>query len=376
MRIDGLSNRCAARRIVFRSLAKLHNLLEPSSLVGHFLDNPPEGFGAVSLDGGAPSFTMRFNLLTTLEPAVRKPVEALTIGRWGRRLLSPMTRFIGTTVSEYALFPASLTPEEFLAVVSRLTRDYALVIVKDIPTEAILAGDAALDYSRDFADACRRGGFVLVKGQALAYVPIDFASTDEFLSRLSHARRKNIRRKLRSATSLQVDEIPTGDARFDDDEFVTTLYRLYENVFAQSDIHFDLLTLPFFRAILRDAAVDGIVFVYRAAGVLIGYNLCISRKEMLIDKYVGFLYPDAHEHDLYTVSWFHNLDYAREHRLRYYVAGWTDPEVKKNLGARFTFTMHAVHVRNPIVRMFLRILKPLFEADRRWQEAHDSRNDP
>ena len=366
---------CRVANVVFPHVTKFHNVLEPWSLVGHFLDHPPEGFCAASLDGGAPSFTARFNILTTLEPAWRKRVQAIPIGGWGRRLLSPTTCFVGTTVSEYALFPASMTPEEFLAVVSRLTSEFALVIVKDIPTGAALVGDSALAYSRYFAAACGRAGFVLMDGQALAYAPIDFTSTDEFLSKLSHARRRNIRRKLRSAAALHVEEIPTGDARFRDDEFVATLYRLYENVFAQSDIHFDRLTLQFFRAILRDAAVNAIVFVYHAAGALIGYNLCIIHNEMLIDKYVGFVYPDAHDHDLYTVSWFRNLEYALNHGLRYYVAGWTDPEVKKNLGARFTFTMHAVHVRNPVVRMVLRILKRLFESDRRWQDTHVSRND-
>ena len=91
---------------------------------------------------------------------------------------------------------------------------------------------------------------------------------------------------------------------------------------------------------------------------------------MLIDKYVGFAYPEARHHDLYTISWFQNLAYALEQGFRYYVAGWTDPEIKRHLGARFTFTMHAVYVRNPVVRTVLRPLKPLFESDRRWYTAY------
>ena len=84
---------------------------------------------------------------------------------------------------------------------------------------------------------------------------------------------------------------------------------------------------------------------------------------MLIDKYIGFAYPQAHQHNLYTVSWFHNLEYALTNGLRYYVAGWTDPEVKRELGAQFTITRHLVYVRNPFLRAILSRTKRLFESN-------------
>jgi hypothetical protein len=90
---------------------------------------------------------------------------------------------------------------------------------------------------------------------------------------------------------------------------------------------------------------------------------------MLIDKYIGFDYPAAHEHDLYAVSWFHNLEHALARRYRYYVAGWTDAEIKRRLGARFTPTLHAVRVRNPLLRALLRLSKRWFESDARWSSA-------
>jgi hypothetical protein len=348
----------------------LHNLLEPPNLIRHFHKHPPEGFTSVAYDG-VPAFSTDFDLFTTLEPEVRRRVDALPLARWWQRFMVPTTCFIGTTVSEYALFPRDTTPEELVrGVMSRLAPDYPFVIIKDIPTEATLVGEVALSYSRRLADACRKAGFVLVHGQALAFVPIDFGSTDEYMSRLSHARRKNVRRKLRGLGTLQVEAIPTGDARFADETFLAALYALYRNVYAQSEIHFDLLTAAFFRAVLQDGSVNGIVFVYRAEGALIGYNLCLGEKGMLIDKYVGFAYPEARHHDLYTISWFQNLAYALERGFRYYVAGWTDPEIKRHLGARFTFTLHAVYVRNPFVRTVLRPFKPLFESDRHWHTAH------
>src|SRR5258706_124738 len=202
-----------------------------------------------------------------MEPELVRKLESLPLARSWRRFLRPETCFVGTTVSEYALLCDGQPPETFVrGLLKSLAPRYPFMIIKDIPTEATLTGEPAYAYSRELAEACRKAGFVLVEGQALAYVSIDFAS---------------------------------------------------------------------------------------------------------VDKYIGFSYPRSRDYNLYTVSWFHNLEYARAHGFRHYVAGWTDPEIKRNLGARFTFTQHAVYVRNPIVRGLLKAFKPLFEADSRWQDRHD-----
>ena len=114
-------------------------------------------------------------------------------------------------------------------------------------------------------------------------------------------------------------------------------------------------------------------FEYRdlASGELIGWNLCFEHGGMLVDKYMGLAYPEAREHNLYAVSWMENLDYARRQGLRYYVAGWTDPEVKAELGARFTFTRHAVYPRNRLLRWLMRHIAGRFEGDRAWHEGND-----
>ncbi len=323
---------------------------------------------------GIPAFSTAFDLLTTMEPAVRRKLEALPLSRWWRRFLHPNTCFIGTTVSEYALLPGSSSPEDFVReLLAGMAARYPFLIIKDIPTDATLVGDAAYAYSQRLAEVCSEKGFVLVEGQALAYVPMDFASTEEFVARLSRTRRKDIRRKLKSTSELEIEAIPTGDARFRDETLLATFYTLYLNVYRQSEIHFDLLTATFFKALLQDAGSHGVVFMYRARGELIGYNLCFIENDLLLDKYVGFVYPQARDYNLYTVSWFHNLDYALTHGLRCYVAGWTDPEIKRNLGARFTLTRHAVYVRNPVLRKILMLFKRFFESDQQWHASHVSR---
>lgn len=346
----------------------MHNLIEPARLVQHFLNQPPQGFRAWTLDHGIPVFSAPFDLLTTVEPTDRRKLEALPFSRIWRRWLRPYTCFVGATCTEYAPLP-DVEADVFLDDLLRhVLPEHGFVIVKDIPTEPVLVGEAAFQRSRELMEACGRHGFMLVEGQALAYVSVDFSDTEEYLARMSKSRRKDITRKLKSRDKLEIEIVPTGDARFFDPVTLQQFYALYLEVYRQSEIHFDLLTIEFFRALLQDAETGGVVFSYKAEGQLIGYNLCFVHNGMLLDKYVGFHYPHARAYNLYAVSWFVNLQYALDHGLTHYVAGWTDPEIKRNLGASFTLTRHAVHIRNPLVRNALRPFKRFFEADASWHQ--------
>lgn len=344
--------------------------LEPDVLLAAFMAQPPIGFTAGCSPQGMPGFVAPFDLLTTADDGLRTRVAALPLYRRWSRLLRWRTRFAGSTVTEYAPLPPYVPPAELAkGLKAAWGRECKLLIVKDIAQDSPLLTDTENVYARAFAAACEAEGFVLLEGQALAWVPIDFASDDEYLAKLSHSRRKNIRRKLRSRANLDIEIVHTGAARFHDEATLAAYYALFDNVYAQSEIHFDRLSADYFRLLLQDADSGGVVFVYRHEGKMVGWNLCYEHGGKLIDKYIGFAYPEAREHNLYFVSWMHNLGYAREQGLTHYVAGWTDPEVKSFLGASMTFTRHAVYARNPVLRALLRKLGGHFESDRSWQES-------
>ncbi|ODS71688.1 MAG: GNAT family N-acetyltransferase [Bordetella sp. SCN 67-23] len=346
------------------------NRLEPEGLVGHFLACPPQGFSAWVTASGGPMFRARFDLLTTADDGAKRLVRRLPGFRFWKGLLQPRTAFVGTTVSEYALLATGTDPARLAA---QLKAEYGgqqpFLIVKDLPQDSPLLSAEENDYAAVLARACQAEGFVLVEGQALAYVPIDFASLDAYLERVSYSRRKNIRRKLRSRAGLDIERVRAGDARFARPEVLREFYALYRNVYDQSEMHFDLLTEDFFQRVLQDGESGGIVFVYRREGRMIGYNICFECDGNLVDKYIGFQYPDARDNNLYFVSWMVNLEYALERGLRHYIAGWTDPEVKSYLGASFTFTRHAVYIRNPLLRAVLKRFAGRFEGDRTWSEG-------
>lgn len=82
-----------------------------------------------------------------------------------------------------------------------------------------------------------------------------FSSREEYLSRLSKPRRKNFNRKLKSLNELNIEQLSTGDERFNDHEFRTYLYELYLAVYHQSEIHFDLLSPEFFQKFFKMCTV-------------------------------------------------------------------------------------------------------------------------
>ncbi|WP_370678533.1 peptidogalycan biosysnthesis protein [Comamonas sp. GB3 AK4-5] len=346
------------------------NQLEPSGLLQQFMAHPPQGF-ALLPHWPAPAFTAPFDLLTTADDALKARLLSFPGGPWLSRRLRLTTDFVGTTVSEYAVLPQGADAKAQAAALRQCAGRTLLTIVKDLPQDSPLLSDADNAHARALAQALEQNGFLLLEGQALAYVRMDFSNLDEYLGRLSKSRRSNLRRKLKSRAQLHIERVPTGPA-FADDARIDAYYALFEAVYAQSDIHFDKLTRAFFADLLRDADNAGLVFEYRALdaagqpGALLGWNLCFEHGGKLIDKYIGLSYPAAREANLYFVSWMVNLEYALERGLSHYVAGWTDPEVKAQLGACFTPTRHAVYVRNALLRALARRLSAHFEMDKQW----------
>ena len=75
--------------------------LEPDALMREFISHPPTGFTVRALASGIPAFDTNFNILTTLEPDMRRRMERWPgFTRW-QHWLRLRTCFIGSTVTEY-----------------------------------------------------------------------------------------------------------------------------------------------------------------------------------------------------------------------------------------------------------------------------------
>ena len=352
------------------------NLLEPYSLVEAFLAEPPANFSSTTIacaDGLVPCFLTRVDLLTPVEPTLKRRLDWLAA-----RLPRPRTLIIGSTSTEYFTFPRAAAPDEvvqaFLAAIAE--HEVPLAIMRCLPDDSPLLTAAENASAQALRAAAAAAGLIILSGDVLAYVPIDFQSIDEFLNRFSHSRRKDFRRKLRSRATITIEELPTGSEAWGAAATVRQLYDLYLNVFDAGDTQLERLTLALFASLLRDSTSGGRVFLYRKGDLLIGFNLCYVYRNNLVDKFVGFKFPEARAADLYFVSWFHNLEYGLRHGLTHYVAGYYALDVKARLGASFTKTHYAVYIDSPVLRTLGRIFKRFFEGDAQWLKRLPERGAP
>ncbi|EJF89281.1 peptidogalycan biosysnthesis protein [Bartonella tamiae] len=357
-------------------IKKWFNKLEPDHLLATFFVHPPLHFKAWIDQYKLPNFSAIFDLLTTMDEKDRKKIQAFPFFKIWSRLTRYKALFIGTTVSEFVPFPSDLNLDN----AARSIREYgqsnhSLIIVKDLPKSCELLTTEENIKNTEFLSALNREGFLTVEGQALAYVPIHHTSIDDYLQNFSKSRRKDFRRKLRSINDLKIDVIDNTHPLLEDAKTLNLFYRLYLQVYEQSEIHFDLLSEIFFQNILKANDKTRRVILYRTKDdKIIGYNICFIVNNMLVDKYIGLDYPAAIENNLYFVSWFYNLEYARKHHLDFYIAGWTDPEIKAYLGARFVYTQHAVFIKNPFLRWILKRFQHLFENDSKFEKKKASKN--
>jgi predicted N-acyltransferase len=335
------------------------NALEPKWFLEAWQSHPPEGFKADRFSGG-PYFEMKFDLLTTLEPQIKRWIQFLA-----PLLPKPKTIFFGQTNSEYCFLNPEVTAAQFaseaLQVLSK--REAACAIVKDLPAQSPLLSSIENTRSSELREQLLANGFQEVTGEALAFIPITFTTISEFMTRFSGNRRRQLQKKLRARALITIEEKTPGQD-FISTALVDQVYRLFEQVYAQSEMQFDKLSKGFFEALLNSDRPEARLFLYYEGDKLIAFTYNLVYNNKFIYKYIGFDYSRSRDLNMYYVTWFHMLEYCLRFKLTDMIAGWTDVKIKAYLGSHFTYTYHFVYFRNGLLRWILSKFKKFFEADR------------
>ena len=205
-----------------------------------------------------------------------------------------------------------------------------------------------------YGSVLRRHRYTPVASLPMAYLAIDFDSTEEYLSRLSHATRKDMRRKLRRRNEVRVEFA----ARLDDD-VLDELMEMYGETRARSDWQFETLSGDYFKnlkAALGDAAL---VALYYRGRQLIAANLLLVDGDTLLDKFFVMRSDPGRDLNLYFISWFTNIDVCLRRGLRLYVSGQAAYEVKLRLGCKLQRNWLFFRHRNIAINGLLRLVAPL-----------------
>jgi predicted N-acyltransferase len=159
---------------------------------------------------------------------------------------------------------------------------------------------------------------------------LDFTSFDDYLTRrLSHAMRKNLRRKFKVlAAAPPLTMSVTNDLAESADEALA----LYEQVRARSPLQFEHLTKSFLQQLAARMPERVHFFLWRQEGRLVAFSLCLVHDGVLYDEYLGLDYRVALDLHLYFVTFRDVLTWALAQGLTAYHSTPLNYEPKLHLG--------------------------------------------
>lgn len=308
------------------------------------------------LVGAAPAFITDYRLETTFEGPGRQVAER--VRRLAPGVMTPKLACLGSPCTETATagFAPDLAPADRSAVLAALIKAFerdaaragcALTGVKDVDfAQADL-------WSRTLAAA----GYSAVPGQAIADLTVDFADIEAYLARLSSGARRDMRRKLRSWSAVHVV------LRTDPGPDLSRVMALYYQTLARASAQLETLTPAFFTEVAARMPGRALFAFYYVGDELLAFNLLLQDGQVLLDKFFCMEAERGRAHNLYFLSWFHNLRLCLDLGLARYQSGQANLGDKVRLGSRLTpATMYFRH-RNGLLNGALRVVAPLVMSD-------------
>lgn len=330
--------------------------------------SPPPEFAlsaiAVSRNGmlvaAAPIFRLNYRLDTPLQGAWRPLGDWLH--RWLPKLVNLPVMGLGSPLADrcHLGFAPGLSGDERTATTRVLLAGldaYAaregvpVLAVKDLPDSLVASADVALKEAR----------FTRVASLPVAVLDLPFASEEAYLASLSASTRKDIRRKLKSATAVRLE------MRSSIDGIEAQIVALYDETRLQSGFDYgdlEKLSPDYFRDVIRNLGDRAVLMLYWVEQELIGFNLLFLGQDRVIDKFIGMHYPQARDHNLYVLSWMSNVRFCLERGIGSLQTGQTAYASKLRFGSRLDKSWVYFKHRGRVVNALFRTFGPLLAFDK------------
>lgn len=242
---------------------------------------------------------------------------------------------------------------------ARALQEVLPVIAKRLRTTLIVFKDFPKAY-RAALDELRSAGFTRVPSMPATGMKLGFADFEEYLrTRLSHATRKNLRRKFRKADSeaeLAVEVLT------DVTPLVEELVPLYQAVFLRSKLRFEELNSNYLSELGRKMGDKARFLIWRLKGKIVAFASLLVHDGVVKDNYIGLDYSVALDYHLYFVTWRDTIVWALQNRCHSYHSA------PLNYDPKLHFRMHLepldLYVRatrdwlNPFFAKLLPLLEP------------------
>jgi hypothetical protein len=289
-----------------------------------------------------PLFESRFDLSTFAEGWIKRSLKAA--GRLVPSIVRPRILGVGLLVGEWS--EIGIDPH-IDAGLLEAAWNLALGALQTLATE--LKSDIVAFYNFNHhgklpAEVFKR--FNRVQCLPCARLPITFDSLEEYLSRLSRATRKDLRRKMRVSPEVRV--IRTRDIS----PFLDRIHQLYVETVERCPMAFGVHNRLFLETICE--RVPGAEYtLYFVQEELVAFNLLVVKQEAMVDKYFCMDYELGRKYNLYFLSWLENVRYCVEQNIPLYHAGQGAEKTKARLGATSIPSLILFKHRRPAFDRFL-----------------------
>ena len=304
----------------------------------------------------APLFTAELNFDIVMDGLLADMVRG--IRKFIPRFFIKNTLFCGSPFGENGVIgiKENLAGNEKEILISRLTETMERLCKKK--NIDFMVFKDFLDRDTGTLDPLKKMRFFKLESLPSIIIDLDFGSMDNYFKLLGHSTRKDLKRKLKKAQAA-------GNIRIDAADNVAgaldRIYELYLNTYNAGEVKFEKLTKDFFVQISRNFGPHAKFFLYYVDGRLAAFNLCFIRNGLFIDKFIGFDYALSCEHNLYFISWYHNIEWCVNNSMIRYQAGQTDYEPKINLGGErmplYAYARHGNVFANFLLAALVKLLR-------------------
>ncbi|HYZ73683.1 MAG TPA: GNAT family N-acetyltransferase [Chthoniobacterales bacterium] len=240
--------------------------------------------------------------------------------------------------------------KEALPQVGRLLGAW-MIVFKDYPKSY-----------RSFLDLMVTGGFTRVPSMPATGMELNFRDFEDYLgTKLSHAMRKNLRRKFRkSAEGPPIEfEVVT-----DITPYAEEVLPLYQGVYKRAAQKFEELNVSYLSELGKKLPDRSRFLIWRIQGRIVAFASCIVHDGVLRDNYIGLDYSVALDRHLYFVTWRDTVIWAMENGCRYYHSAPLNYDPKLHFRMELEPLDLCVRATNPLFNVILRRLLPILEPTR------------
>jgi uncharacterized protein len=289
-----------------------------------------------------PLFETRFDLSTYVKGWTKKSLKVA--GRLIPSLFQPRVLGVGLLIGEWSEIGIDPQIDEgSLDAACKMAYSTLQTLAAELKSD-IVAFYNFNQYSKLPREVFKK--FNQVQCQSCARLPINFNSMEEYLSRLSRAARKDLRRKMRASHEVRVIRSHNISP------FVDRIYKLYLETVERSPITFGVHNRLFFEKICE--RVPGAEYtLYFVQEELAAFNLLVVKQEAMVDKYFCMDYGLGRKYNIYVSSWLENIRTCVEQKIPFYYAGQGAEKIKTHLGATLIPSFILFKHRQPVIDRFL-----------------------